>query len=34
MLISRQDTETILGYLGRPSIITRLLISGKGKEKS
>lgn len=34
MLISRQDTETILGYLGRPNVITRVLVSGKGKEKS
>lgn len=29
-----KDTETILDYLGRPNVITRVLISRKGKEKS
>lgn len=34
LLISRLRIQTILGYLGRPNVITTVLISGKEKEKS
>lgn len=34
MLISRLGYRTILGYLGRPNVILRVLIAEKGRRRS